>query len=320
VTPVVSNLEIQRALSTYGYRFSEPGAPETKTPLSDFPALSPDDTKTEFSLVICATPSPMLETALRAVSSHLATDSIVVTCQNGLPEQRAVKLVGDRVVGCVVGWGASMTEPGVYRRTSSGRLQIGKATPDCPLPDSLLSLLRSISPIEVVDDLPSVRWSKLAINCVTSPFGAIGGAPLGVLLKYAAVRRLALELFAEVAQVAHLEGIKMRPVAGTLDISSIAMNAREKNSRFALSLLVKHALLLAVGFKFRRMRSSMLYALERGRPIEIEYLNGEVAQRGKRLGFATPINDGIVKAVRDIQKKKLASSPAALCMLSAQLG
>ena len=111
----------------------------------------------------------------------------------------------------------------------------------------------------------------------------------------------------------------MRPVAGTLDITSVAINSREKDSRFSLSLLAKHALLLAVGFKFRRMRSSMLYALERGRPIEIDYLNGEVVRYGKRLGVATPTNEGIVRTVRQIAEKRQASSPTTLRMLSAQL-
>jgi len=319
VTPIVSNREIKAALNEHGYRFGESVSAETAIPLSYSAAANPEDAGSTFDIVICATPSPTLEPALRSIRPFLAPESIIVTCQNGLPEQRAVAIVGERVVGCVVGWGAAMREPGVYRRTSSGRLLVGKATPKCPPPEKLVSLLGAVSQVEVVADLSAVRWSKLAINCVTSPFGAIGGEPLGVLLKYAGVRRLALEVFGEVAEVARFEGVQMRPVSGTLDIAAVAINAREKASRFALSLLAKHVLLLAVGFKYRRMRSSMLYALERGRPLEIEYLNGEIVRRGKRLGVATPISEGIIEAVRRIEGRKAPSSPATLRALSAQL-
>ena len=319
VTAIVSNPRIETALLTEGFRLSELDGAPVSIPVSRRPVKTPREAGGVFDVVVTATPSTALEAALRELMPFLARDAIVVTCQNGLPEGRAVAVAGDRVIGCVVGWGAAMSAPGIYRRTSSGRLQIGKATPACPPPDGVVKLLQAVSPVEVVADLSAVRWSKLAINCVTSPFGAIGGQPLGTLLKYASVRRLALEVFAEVAEVARREGVVMQPVAGTLNISRIAINDRERRARLAPTLILKHALLLAIGFKFRRMRSSMLYALERGRPIEIDYLNGEIVQRGERFGFPTPVNRAIVETVRQIQQRKKSSSPSALRALSRQL-
>jgi 2-dehydropantoate 2-reductase len=319
VTAIVSNPRIEAALLAEGFRFSELDRGPVNIPTSRPPVKTPAQAGGTFDLALTATPSTALEPALRDLMPFLANHAIVVTCQNGLPEDRAVALVGDRVIGCVVGWGAAMSEPGIYRRTSSGRLQIGKATPSCPSPDNVVNLLQAVSAAEVVADLSAVRWSKLAINCVTSPFGAMGGEPLGTLLKDSSVRRLALEVFAEVAEVARREGVAMQPVAGTLDIARIAINDRERRARLAPTLIFKHALLLMIGFKFRRMRSSMLYALERGRPIEIDYLNGEIVRRGERLGFPTPVNRAIVETVRQIEQKKKASSPALLRALSAQL-
>jgi len=56
-------------------------------------------------------------------------------------------------------------------------------------------------------------------------------------------------------------------------------------------LVAKHALLMAVGFRYRRMRSSMLGAIERGRVPAVDFLNGEVVERGKKHGIATPKRD-----------------------------
>jgi 2-dehydropantoate 2-reductase len=313
VTPIVLNPRIEEALLRDGFRFSNLDGKMSQVPVARPPVKKPRDAAAVFDLLITATPSTALEAALSDAIPCLSEGARVVTCQNGLPEQRAVSVVGNRVIGCVVGWGASMSEPGVYRRTSGGRLQIGKANAAGPPPDDLVPILEAASPIEVVNDLAGVRWSKLAINCVTSPFGAIGGAPLGTLLINPGVRSLALEVFAEVAQVAQAEGVKMQPVAGTLDIGRVAINDRERRSGLlAPSLMLKHLVLLAVGFKFRRMRSSMLYALERGRPLEIDFLNGEIVRRGSLHGIATPVNRAIVDTVRQIEQKQKASSPATL--------
>jgi 2-dehydropantoate 2-reductase len=243
------------------------------------------------------------------VRGHLAEGAVVVTCQNGLPEDRARALVGDRVVGCVVGWGASMTEPGHYKRTSKGGLIFGRPTPSAPDPAPIAALTSAASPTVVAEDLAGVRWSKLAINSVTTTLGAIGGVPLGRLLSHRPVRRIALEVFAEVAAVAQAAGVRVQPVGGTLEIDKIAISEAERGLSFGSpSLAYKHSVLLAVGFKYRRLRSSMLYALERGRPPEIDFLNGEIVRRGAALGVPTPVNSALCDAVREIEARRLASS------------
>ena len=129
------------------------------------------------------------------------------------------------------------------------------------------------------------------------------GAPLGVLLRRRFVRRIGLEVLAEVSAVARASGIKLAPVGGTFAIDTLAITAAERRARFGSpSLAYKHSVLFAVGWKYRRMRSSMLYALERGRPPEIDFLNGEVVRRGLALGLETPVNGALVEAVRAIER------------------
>ena len=174
-------------------------------------------------------------------------------------------------------------------------------------------LLGAASQTKVVDDLAAVRWSKLAINCATSTLGAVGGDTLGRLLQQRFVRRLALEVFAEVMAVARASGVKPAPVGGTLDIGRVAISAGERAQRIGSpSLLWKHSLLYAVGLKFRRMRSSMLYALERGRPPEIDFLNGELVRRGAALSVPVPVNTALVEAVGAIARRERRSELATL--------
>ena len=57
---------------------------------------------------------------------------------------------------------------------------------------------------------------------------------------------------------------------------------------------------MLVGLAYCRLRSSMLRAIERGRPPAIDFLNGEVIARGSRLGVVTPLNAAVTGMVRDI--------------------
>jgi 2-dehydropantoate 2-reductase len=279
----------------HGYRVDEMSGESWTAPSRRAPLVNLAENRERFDLAIFATQSTTLDRALTDTLPHLSSRAAVVTCQNGLPEERARHRVGDRVVGCVVGWGASMVAPGHYRRTSTGGLQLGRTSVSGPAPEPIAELLAAASETKVVPDLAGVRWSKLAINCVTTTLGAIGGAPLGRLLTHRPVRRLALEIFAEVAAVARASGVRVQPVGGTLDIDKIAITPAERTLTFGSpSLAYKHSVLLAVGFKYRRMRSSMLYALERGRPPEIDHLNGEIVRRGAALGVPTPVNSALV--------------------------
>ena len=74
-------------------------------------------------------------------------------------------------------------------------------------------------------------------------------------------------------------------------------------------------LLLAVGLKFRRLKSSMLQSIERGRRSEIDYMNGYVAERGREKGVPTPVNAAIAALVREVEAGTRPMSPDNLANL-----
>jgi 2-dehydropantoate 2-reductase len=160
----------------------------------------------------------------------------------------------------------------------------------------------------VTENLRGARWSKLALNCAVSALGTIAGERLGPLVRVRRYRRLALEAMSECVAVAKAEDVKLEKVAGTLDLDWIALSEADRASSGSVSLTAKHALLLAVGLRYRRMRSSMLAAIERGRTPAIDFLNGEVVTRGAQHGVATPVNQRIVETVWAIAKRQTTSS------------
>jgi 2-dehydropantoate 2-reductase len=156
-------------------------------------------------------------------------------------------------------------------------------------------LLGGAFAVRTTSNLLGARWSKLAINCAISTLGTIGGARLGQLIRHRFVRRLALELMSECVYVARREGVRLEKVAGTVDLDWLALTAADRTTTGSLLLGAKHAVLLGAGVRYRRLRSSMLAAIERGRPPAVDFLNGEVVERAEHYDIAAPIS----RAARD---------------------
>lgn len=299
VTVLTTNPLIANAVNTNGIRVRGDGSPGTVRGH----AIKALNSKVQpFKYIILATQPPQVEEAARGALPFLSPDGEMVCFQNGLCEERVASIAGpERVIGAVVAWGGSMLEPGMYERTSPGGFVLGRATG--PKRDSdesveeLARILECIGPVTISKNLAGSRWSKLGINCAISSLGAIGGDRLGVLIRHRFIRRLVLEIMSEVVAVAKASGISLEKVSGTLDLDWIALHESERHSAGSPGLFAKHALLLAVGARFRRMRSSMLSAIERGRTPAVEFLNGEVISRGEKLGIATPINAAVREQV-----------------------
>lgn len=286
---LTTNDRIAQALRQRGFRLRGDAQAAQGGRPPEVLANAPDTGNFDWALL--AVQPPQVEAAVQSALPALTQHGQVVCFQNGLCEERIARQIGARrVVGAVVAWGASMVEPGVYERTSPGGFSIGVLPGgDASRLEELARLLAVIGPATVTQNLAGARWSKLAINCAVSTLGTLGGERLGTLLRVRFVRRLALEVVTEVVQVARAEGVQLEKVAGTIDLSWLALSAEER-LKSSMSLATKHTLMLAVGARYRRMRSSMLSALERGREPAVDFLNGEVVVRAAQHGLAVPVN------------------------------
>ncbi|MBX3131445.1 MAG: 2-dehydropantoate 2-reductase [Polyangiaceae bacterium] len=290
VSVLTTNPRIAQVLRDRGVSLRGDDAPEGGKLSAVYERLEPGGPR--FDLVLLATQPPQVEEAARAALGALAEQGAMVCFQNGLCEERVAKLAGEaRVVGAVVAWGASMLEPGVYERTSAGGFTLGRldGTKSAAL-EALALALEAVGPVTLTDNLRGARWSKLAINAAISTLGTIGGDRLGTLMRYRHVRRLALDIMTETVEVARREQVKLEKVSGTLDLEWIALTDAERAASGSPGLLAKHTLLLAVGARYRRLRSSMLSAIERGRPPAVDFLNGEIVERAVRYELPAPVN------------------------------
>jgi 2-dehydropantoate 2-reductase len=249
-------------------------------------------------VVLLATKATDCLEAAKELLPVLSPNSIVVSLQNGICEDALAGVVGrDRMVGCVVGWGATMHGPAQIEVTSPGQFVIGNIDhrPDQRLP-LVQEMLSAVVPTRISNNIMGELYSKLIINSCINSLGVMTGMNLGKLLAQRKIRKIFSALMREAMAVAAAMGIKVEPAGGGkldyyrfLDGSSFTSN------------LKRNLLIRIIGFKYRRIRSSSLQSLERGRRTEIDYLNGYICDRGREHGVPTPVNDAVVTMIRQIE-------------------
>lgn len=254
-----------------------------------------------FDIVFIATKATVLRETALEVMPLLTSGSKVVSMQNGIVEEELAKIAGaDRTVGCIVSFGATMHEPGILEMTSDGNMTVGylNREPD-PSLEQIAEILSSVVDTSVTDELLSHLYAKLIINACTSTLGAISGLDLGDLLKRKRARDLFIAIAREALEVAKAMNLTVKPYAGRIKWYRLAYSPE-----FYIHLFIR-----LFGLKYKKLRSTNLQSLERGKPTEVDYLNGYIAGKGGDLGVATPVNSILTRMVHEIEKGKRPISP-----------
>ena len=276
-------------------------------------ALFPEEMTGVYDVIFLLTKQLENRQVVAFLKQYLAEDGLIVTLQNGLPEDSVAEVVGkQRTAGCVVEWGATLSEPGVSILTSapdSLSFHMGQM-PGIPAGklQQVKSLLEHMCPVIMEPNLPGVRWSKLLINAAFSGLGTVMGGTFGTVTQTPAAREAAIRCMKEVMDVGRAAGVTFAPVQGK-DITRL----------FYYRNPVKKALgklILPIAMKKHAdIVPSMLQDLRKGKPCEIDAINGVVCDRGRKLGVATPVNDGIVRLIREMEQGKRTPEPDQLADL-----
>jgi 2-dehydropantoate 2-reductase len=258
-----------------------------------------EDLPEGIDIIFLATKANDAVSAAQAALPFLKTDSVVVSLQNGICEDALAEVVGrDRVIGCVVAWGATHMGPGELEVTSPGEFIIGNIDhkADARL-ESIKSIMEKVQPTRISSNIMGELFSKLIINSCINSLGVIAGLTLGELLAVKKMRYVFLQLMREAMAVAQARGIRVEPAAGgRLDYY------RFLDSSGPLKRFKQHLMLRIIGFKYRRIKSSSLQSLERGRLTEIDFLNGYICEKAEEQDIPVPLNRAVVRMVHEIEK------------------
>lgn len=276
------------------------GTVDFSTPVT---AITPEEMTAPYDVIFLMTKQLHNKEVITFLKPLLAPDGVIVTFQNGIPEPGIAEIVGEsHTIGCVVEWGATMDAPGECVLTSdpdSLSFHMGgmQGVSDAKLAE-VRSLLEKMCPVAMEDNLLGARWSKLLINATFSGLGTVVGGVFGDVSEKKDARRVAVRCMKECIDVGHAAGATFAPVQG-----------KDLTKLFYYKNGFKHAiaeLLVPIAMKkHRAIEPSMLQDLKKGKPCEIDAINGVVCEWGRKCGVPTPINDRIVEIVKKEQAGEL---------------
>lgn len=265
----------------------------------------PSDLEGIFDYILIATKTDGLVEAARKILPFMDENSRAVSMQNGICEEMLAEVVGaERTIGCVVGFGASRLGPGKVEKTSEGEFILGnwKRKRDSRV-DQLATILSGVVPARSTDEILPELYSKLIINACISTLGTLCGLYLGEMLAIWETRKISIQVMREAVAVADAMGLKLPPGAsGKLDYYKFLAPG-------PFSEFKRHLSIRIIGIKYRRLRSSGLQSLERGRKTEVDNYNGYIASNGKELGIPVPVNTKLISMVKEIEQGKREITP-----------
>ena len=263
-------------------------------------AYSPEEMSGQYDIFFLMTKQQQNAEVVQMLKNYLASDGVLVTFQNGLPEVGIADILGEeRVLGCTVAWGATMKEPGVCELTSepdalSFSLGAISETKNKHFAQ-IKKLLEMMGTVDVEENFLGTRWSKLLINAAFSGMSAVLGCTFGEAAKPRESRRIVQALIKECIDVCKVGGIRIEPVQGK-DIVKLLDYTNPLKRAFSFFIIP-----IAIR-KHAKLKASMLQDLEKGKLTEVDAINGAVSDYGRKVGYPTPMNDRVVEIIHKIEQ------------------
>ena len=276
------------------------GKVEFNTPVK---AITPDQIEGIFDVVFYMVKQTFHETALPQLLPHLGENSVVCVLQNGIPEYTVAKYIGqERIVGGVVGWGATFKGPGVPDLpTAPKALEFDIGEIDGSTTERIQTvqkLLETMCKTKIIRNLLGVRWNKLIANAGFSGLSAALGCTFGDVLDNQEVLNRMKFLGNECIQVCEASGSHMAVRHGYDHGNLLRFTNRDE-------MEVKDWLYKKIWEPHRSLKGSQLQDLERGKPTEVDFIGGVVCEVGREHGVPTPVCDDVVSVIHRIQDGEL---------------
>lgn len=223
-------------------------------------------------VVLFCVKSTDTEAAARAIQPWLAPGALVLTLQNGVDNDERVRAVLDRrtpVAAAVVYVATAMAGPGHVQHHGRGELVIAPS----PRSEAVAAQFGAAGiPTQISDNVRGALWAKLVLNCAYNALSALSQQPYGQLVQAPGVTDVIADTVAECLAVAKADGVTIP--------GDVAAAVR------------------GIPATMPGQHSSTAQDLARGKPTEIDHLNGYVVGRGETLGVPVPLNRALQVLVK----------------------
>jgi 2-dehydropantoate 2-reductase len=223
------------------------------------------------------------ESTAKLLAPHLAPETIVVSLQNGVDNAERIDFAaGIRVIPAVVYIAAAMIGPGRVKHTGRGDLIVGDAFSNHDLSRSHLeevatTFTQAGVSCRISENITVELWEKLIMNCAYNGISALSRMKYGRIAQDPGTIEVMKSVVIEAVAVAGASGVPL-----------------------SLSGMTEAALKL--GKAMPEALSSTAQDIARGKPTEIDSLNGFLVRKGADLGVPTQVNQILFSLVKLLEK------------------
>ena len=225
------------------------------------------------TLILLTTKVPATVSALQSLVPLIREDTTIVVLQNGLNSDAIARAAIENrgvVLRGITQFGATFERPGAVRYMAAGYTIIENHERS-----SRIAAVLSSAGLDcrVSADIATEVWRKVVFNCVVNPITAITGSTVGEIVdpRLARLKQLVIE---ECVAVAAAERIRLN------DDFMREIDAAYTGSQNIVS---------------------MRQDLQRGRPTEIDQLNGAVVELAMRHGLNCVMNDALTRIIKGME-------------------
>ena len=241
-------------------------------------------------LVLFCVKSTDTDTLARQIAPLLDANATLLSLQNGVDNARVLtehinQHSTQLVIPTAVYVATAMPEAGVVQHFGRGDLVIGTMSRDSNRPANEKRLQAIVDvfanaqvPVRISPDVMGELWGKLLVNCAYNAISAVTQLPYGKMAALPAIVETQHAVVREVVAVALADGQKLLLAESLQAVERIAIGMPEQ-------------------------LSSTAQDIARGKPTEIDHLNGFIARRGAELGVATPVNQALFALVKLLESR-----------------
>ena len=231
------------------------------------------------------------ESAAQDLRPHLAPGALVISLQNGVDNVERIRSAsGIEAVRAVVYVAAEMTAPARVKHSGRGDLILAQEKDPERLTrvQALAGLFEGAGvPCRISQQIEVEQWTKMVLNCAYNAISALARANYGAIAHNPPVHQVMRQAIMEAVAVARAAGVPMN------DVDMQAAGSK-------------------LGDAMSRATSSTAQDIVRGKPTEIDSLNGYITRRGKELGVPTPVNQTLHALVKLLEASTVAGQARGL--------
>jgi len=250
-------------------------------------------------LVILATKTQDIEQAINENLGFLKRATLLTT-QNGIKADVLVAkyIRQENIISSIVMFGATYLEPAKAVHNFEGKWIIGKIFSENDERIIAISqVLNRAFPTLLTEDIKGMKYLKIFVNA-NNCIPAILGMSMQEAFSDNNISSISIAIWKEGLEIFKKNGMDL------VSLPDFPLERLTKLTSMANQEAAKIFSQIMLNLSKEPVYGSILQSIKRGRPSEIDYLNGEFVAIAKESNLAAPLNEKLVAMVHSVERCK----------------